>query len=1112
MIRKLEQLILAVVTLVVAAGAQIINVNPDKSAPPWIAGDVPPLSAKDKARISAMPHFARDPRNCATLPASADNSTTKYFRPIFNQTGSSCAQASGIGYVLTYEVNKLLDRDGSISDNQFAPHFTWDFINGAADQGSWPWQGWDIVEQIGCANMTDFGGEDGGDPTWTKWMSGFDQYKRSAPYNITSMTTINNLNTATGLANLKQYLVDGHIVSFSANSSGYTMYTIGYPYHNGEHVITKWGTGGAHMMTFVGYDDSIKIYDSANSAVETGALKVANSWGTWFGDSGFCWLSYADFNYNTQDNGGVDQAQVYGIAVEGTRSITQTVKMEIQENSRFELTFNLGVSQDTNATSPSFSKQLLIGKPANDSAGAPMNVVPMQGLGNYNPIDFEFTIADLTSKIDASKPYKVFLTVDRAGAKDSGQIDLFALTDNADAGKTWAWKSGSQVNTLNGIGTTTLTIIKSGNPATDYLGPVVVGMNGLFAFMGDSMKPVIKVIEPSGVKSAVMTYVLPGGTVTSVPTIITAGTGDTVLISAAIPCPADTVTGSFDLTMSDNLGNVSYLKQVPITWGYDKSVFYIDQGGTWTGTGSADTVIAAIKLGAQEIGQFYNGGMISGMKFPRITTYDNYVNPVSAVVYRGPKNGSPTEQMVDMDVKSLVDASGWTTCTFSTPVALDSDHDYWVGYRIGWSSGAWPLELVEGTPIEGKSNVIFIGGQWTTLTQNTALGRNGSWPITAFISSPNSMKYPRFVSISAPITLPSDAMTLTAKLRCATSISSVTANVSINKCPASQISLASAGTDPSDPSVSLFTASIPAPGRSALGMITATANTSGGYVTNSVPTQVVWLPALQIGFDNDSAPDFSDLGNAAGDAFSPTVRLGSDKLGSLTGDYITGIMFYLNDASSSGRITALNAKVYSSPSGSSANPVTVDSANILSDISNYSCWEYYMIPDANIIPITAGMDYLPGYDITFSGGYWCSYSDMSGASANEHLVYYRGAWTDVSTWNSSFGNTAWNIRALVESNPKNSIVKTRLASVNSCRIAGNKTGELRFIVNLTNPGTAKISIFNLSGRLVRTLNAGAVSSGIHSFSLSGPQLSAGMYLYRFECDGFRAVDRFTITH
>lgn len=50
-----------------------------------------------------------------------------------------------------------------------------------------------------------------------------------------------------------------------------------------NNVFVPDGTGGGHAMTLVGYDEGRQQY------------KIMNSWGTDWGDSGFCWISYANF-------------------------------------------------------------------------------------------------------------------------------------------------------------------------------------------------------------------------------------------------------------------------------------------------------------------------------------------------------------------------------------------------------------------------------------------------------------------------------------------------------------------------------------------------------------------------------------------------------------------------------------------------------------------------------------------------------------------------------------------------------------------------------------------------------------------------------------------------
>ena len=92
-----------------------------------------------------------------TMPDGIDNSKLKYFPPLINQIGGSCAQASYIGYMFTYEMNRLLDRDVSASkDYQFSYLYTWNFINDGKDEGSLGTDGLQIAFEGGIATEADF--------------------------------------------------------------------------------------------------------------------------------------------------------------------------------------------------------------------------------------------------------------------------------------------------------------------------------------------------------------------------------------------------------------------------------------------------------------------------------------------------------------------------------------------------------------------------------------------------------------------------------------------------------------------------------------------------------------------------------------------------------------------------------------------------------------------------------------------------------------------------------------------------------------------------------------------------------------------------------------------
>jgi hypothetical protein len=88
--------------------AQLINVNLNKNAEPWYAGGFPAMTPESQARFDSIPKLILTPESKSkTLPLLVDNSQYIFMMPVFNQDSGSCAQASGVGYIFTYEVNRL---------------------------------------------------------------------------------------------------------------------------------------------------------------------------------------------------------------------------------------------------------------------------------------------------------------------------------------------------------------------------------------------------------------------------------------------------------------------------------------------------------------------------------------------------------------------------------------------------------------------------------------------------------------------------------------------------------------------------------------------------------------------------------------------------------------------------------------------------------------------------------------------------------------------------------------------------------------------------------------------------------------------------------------------
>ncbi len=88
--------------LVFSLNAQVFNINPDTTGDPWWAGGVGELTQEKRDRINQHPVLELSIASDSTpLLDVVDNSSEYFMRPIFKQSGSSYAQASGIGYMYT---------------------------------------------------------------------------------------------------------------------------------------------------------------------------------------------------------------------------------------------------------------------------------------------------------------------------------------------------------------------------------------------------------------------------------------------------------------------------------------------------------------------------------------------------------------------------------------------------------------------------------------------------------------------------------------------------------------------------------------------------------------------------------------------------------------------------------------------------------------------------------------------------------------------------------------------------------------------------------------------------------------------------------------------------
>lgn len=345
-----------------------------------------------------------------TLPEAVDNSKNKYFPPVINQDGGSCAQASSIGYVFTYEINRLLDRDASASaDNRFAYKFSWNMLNDGEDQGGFAEQGFYLAQRYGMMTEADYGTSG---IYQFRWASGYDKYLNAMRYRVKEILSFD----ATDLPSLKRWLYDaadgsahGGLLTFSSQSTGWTINNnYNGPSNTGYHsLLTHLATSGAHAMTIVGYDDLVEFSDT-DGQKHKGAFIVCNTWGTFSHDQGRFYLPYWFFT-DHQHTDIVLSSKMQAVRV-ATYDPKVVFKVKLKYSSRNDLSFGTARRDNGNTSST----------PQYNYAQAFFNA------GGDYPMQGQFLGDDIEIAIDA--------TVDGAQPSD-GEV-YFIAVKKAAIGKT----------------------------------------------------------------------------------------------------------------------------------------------------------------------------------------------------------------------------------------------------------------------------------------------------------------------------------------------------------------------------------------------------------------------------------------------------------------------------------------------------------------------------------------------------------------------------------------------------------------------------------------------------------------------------------------------------
>jgi hypothetical protein len=278
---------------------------------------IAPRGAEKEFTVGDGPVISGVPKGfvgLAALPDSVDNSKSAAFPEIRTQGSlGSCTTFAITYYQLTYTAARLYGagkKDSSDNTWKFSPKWTYNMINGGKNEGSWPVDAYHLLEQHGAATWAQFPYQGSyTDPkNYREWCLNGETWRSAISYRIGPHGFLEQPSPPKGFAAawldiIKGMLADGEVLTFPTYISNWQFTTIkdDITTSDVDAFVGEWvaywvnGTQGGHMMTIVGYNDSIWTDINNDGDVdegEKGALKIANSWEPAWKNYGFCWLAY----------------------------------------------------------------------------------------------------------------------------------------------------------------------------------------------------------------------------------------------------------------------------------------------------------------------------------------------------------------------------------------------------------------------------------------------------------------------------------------------------------------------------------------------------------------------------------------------------------------------------------------------------------------------------------------------------------------------------------------------------------------------------------------------------------------------------------------------------
>jgi PKD repeat protein len=253
------------------------------------------------------------------LPSSVDNSKLPAFPPIGNQILNSCA-AWAMGYYQHSHNNALVmgwaNNSTTDTSKKCSTKFVYNMINSGSDNGAYFADSLAMLEKHGCVPWSLWPE----DSNYRAWNTNLDHQKIALSRRNQTAQYITNVDTATGLDQVKQLLSNGYVLSYGTYITSWTYTTIKSDPNQasnplaGQQVMRYMnGQVDGHGMTIVGFDDNAWVDINNNNMVdagEKGVLKIANSFGASWKNSGFVFLAYDALKSVSAVSGGPSSGRV----------------------------------------------------------------------------------------------------------------------------------------------------------------------------------------------------------------------------------------------------------------------------------------------------------------------------------------------------------------------------------------------------------------------------------------------------------------------------------------------------------------------------------------------------------------------------------------------------------------------------------------------------------------------------------------------------------------------------------------------------------------------------------------------------------------------------------